>query len=106
MNLRNTIGGTLLAIGALALPTLSHAAKNVDIEISTAPPPPVSLEVAPPEPRTGYIYERGHYAYNDGKYVWEEPRYIREREGHHWVPYELEKRGEHWHYRAGHWDDE
>jgi hypothetical protein len=41
-----------------------------------------------------------------GRYVWSEPRWIREREGHHYTPYVLEKHGDRWHYRGGHWDDD
>ena len=32
--------------------------------------------------------------------------YIALREGHQWVPYTIERHGDKWHYRAGHWDDD
>jgi len=43
----------------------------------------------------------------DGKnYVWNEGRFIREREGHVYTPYALERRGEKYYFRPGFWDDE
>ena len=69
-----------------------------------------SLGLAPSvleAPRDGYIYEKGHYETSDGQtYVWVEGRYIPNREGHVWHPYVMERSGDKWHFRAGHWDDD
>jgi hypothetical protein len=62
--------------------------------------------VETPAPRTALIYEPGHYTYDGSKFVWSEPQFIKEREGHTYTPYLLEQRGEKWHYRSGHWDDD
>ena len=81
-----------------------NAARVVELEIGTAPPPP-RVEVVP-EPREGFIYERGHYEWDGQRYVWVEGKFIEKREDHKWRPYVLEPRGEKWHFRAGHWDDD
>jgi hypothetical protein len=106
MKLRTVFAGVLLALGAAAVPTLAQA-RIVEFDVTVAPPPPpVVVEVAPPAPRAGFIYEPGHYAYDGQRFVWVEPQFIKEREGHVYTPYMLERRGEKWHFRGGHWDDD
>ena len=104
MKMRNAAIASALALSFAA--GAAYAAKTIEIEIGAAPPAPIVVETAPPPPRAGFIYEPGHYAYENDRYIWVEPRYIREREGHRYTPYVLERRGEKWHYRAGHWDDD
>ena len=104
MKLRNVIGGALLALGALALPAAVYADK-VEIEINAAPPPPVKVEVAPPAPRAGFIYEPGHYNWDGQKYTWQDSRFIPERQGLVYEPSTLEKRGDVWIYKEGGWQE-
>jgi len=106
MNIRNAMGIGALSLALGSVSGLAQAEKSIDIEIGAAPPAPPRIVVETPPPRAGYIYEPGHYAYENDRYVWVEPQWIREREGHHWKPYVLEKHGDRWHYRAGHWDDD
>ena len=105
MNFRILVTTLMLAIGALGFVAKGHAARVIDLEIGVAPPPP-RAEVVIPEPREGYIVERGHYGWSGNQYVWIEGQYIPRREGHEWRSYTLEPRGDRWHYRAGHWDDD
>jgi hypothetical protein len=105
MNFRILLSTLMLVIGALGFVAKGHAARVVDLEIGVAPPPP-RAEVVVPEPRDGYIVERGHYGWDGSRYVWVEGQYIPKREGHDWRSYTLEQRGDRWHYRAGHWDDD
>src|SRR5262249_6638029 len=105
MRLRRSIGAALaMAVGTVGIAATASAAKFIDVEIGIAPPPE-RVEVVP-VPRTGYFYEPGHYEVIGDRYIWIEGKFIREREGHHWQPYVLERHGERWHYRAGHWDDD
>ena len=106
MHIRNATGIATLSLALASISGFAQAAKSIDIEIGAAPPDRPAVVVETPAPRAGYIYEPGHYAYENGRYAWTEPRWIREREGHHWTPYVLEKQGDRWHYRAGHWDDD
>ena len=103
MNVRNKVGAVTLALGLLGTAVVGQAAVH-EFEITIAPPQE-RVETVPP-PREGYIYERGHYVYDGQRYVWTEGQFIRKREGHVYTPYALERRGEKWHFRAGHWDDD
>ena len=105
MNIRKTIVSVALALGLAGSATLAAAASSSgEIEIQIAPPAD-RVEMVP-EPREGYIYERGHYTWDGNRYTWSEGRFIQKREGHTYTPYALEHRGERWYYRRGHWDDE
>jgi hypothetical protein len=107
MKLHNAVGSALVAAGLIALPTLGYAAKSVEIEVNQAPPPPptVSVEVKP-ESRAGQVYVPGHYEYESSKYVWRDPAYIQERPGRKYEFSSIEKKGDKWVYKRGHWDDE
>ncbi len=106
MKLRTVVAGVLLALGAVALPTIGQA-RVVDVEIIQSPPPtPLMVEVPAPAPREGFIYEPAHYAWDGQKFIWVDAQFIRTREGHTYTPYVLERRGDRWHFRGGHWDDD
>jgi hypothetical protein len=105
MKLYSVVAGASLVLGALALPGIGQA-RVVDVEISTAPPPPFLVETTPPGPREGFIYEPAHYAWDGQKFIWVDAQFIKTREGHTYTPYVLERRGDRWHYRSGHWDDD
>lgn len=94
-----------MALGFFGVAATANADRIVEFELVTPPPTPVQVETVPP-PRAGYIYEPGHYVSDGNHYTWVEGRFIREREGHRWEPYVLERRGDHWYYRSGHWDDD
>jgi hypothetical protein len=104
VKIRSVLATSAMALGFLGVAATANADRAVEFEIRTAPPPD-RVEVVP-APRPGYIYERGHYTVEGDRYVWVEGRFIREREGHHYEPYVLERQGERWHYRSGHWDDD
>ena len=104
MKIRSMLAALAMALGFFGVAATANADRIVEFEIGTAPPPE-RVEVVP-APRPGYIYERGHYTVEGDRYVWVEGRFIREREGHHYEPYVLERHGERWHYRSGHWDDD
>ena len=104
MNFRILLATLMLTIGAVGFVSQGHAARVVDVEIGVAPPAP-RVEVVP-APRDGYIYEKGHYGWDGRQYVWTEGQFIPKREGREWRSYVLEQRGNKWHYRAGHWDDD
>jgi hypothetical protein len=106
MKLRTAFAGVLLAIGAAAVPTMGQA-RVVEFDVTVAPPaPPVAVAVTPPAPRPGFIYEPAHYAWDGQRFVWIDAQFIAERPGHVYTPYVLDRRGEKWHFRAGHWDDD
>jgi len=103
MKLRNSIGCTLLALGAIALPTVAYADK-VEVEINAAPPPPPTVNVeVKPAPRAGQVYVPGHYEYESSRYVWRDPQYIPERQGYKYEFSTIEQKGDKWVYRSGEW---
>jgi hypothetical protein len=104
MDMRTMIAALTLASGALGFATIGQAARIVDVEIGVAPPP-TRVEVVPPV-REGYVYEQGHYGWDGQQYVWIGGQFILDRPGHVYQPYVIEQRGERWHFRAGHWDDD
>jgi hypothetical protein len=107
MKLHAIAAALTLALGTLGMTTVALASKVIDVEIGEAPPSvPGRIEFGTPDPREGYVYEPGHYVYNGHHYVWKDGEYIPKREGHHWVPYVLQRDGDHWHFRSGHWDDD
>jgi len=89
-------------LSVIGTPSSSAAVVEFDIDQG---PPPARVEVVP-APRDGYIYEPGHYVYDGHAYVWHDGEYIRNREGHQYVPSEVQRHGEKWHYRGGYWDDD
>lgn len=101
MKIRSLV--TAVALGLLASAGTAQA-RDVEVEISSAPPP--DREYVIPAPREGYVYERPHYRWEGDKYVWNDGRYIEEREGHRYEQPKIEHRGEHWYFRSGHWDDD
>jgi hypothetical protein len=103
---RNLIAALMLAVGSLGLVATASAAAVIDVEIATPPPSGEKTIVIAPGVREGFIYEPGHFAVEGDQYVWKDGEYIALREGHHWTPYVLERNGDKWHYRAGHWDDD
>ena len=103
MKIRSIVVALAMALGMLGMAATTNA-KVVELEIGVAPPAD-RVEVVP-APRPGYIYERGHYIVEGDRYVWHEGHFFREREGHRWEPYVLERHGDRWHYRGGHWDDD
>ena len=104
MKTRSILAALAVALGFFGVAATANADKIVDIQIGVAPPAE-RVEVAP-SPRAGYVYERGHYAIEKDRWVYHEGHFVKEREGHHWVPYVAERRGEVYIYRRGHWDDE
>ena len=103
MNLRNLVVGSTLAIAAVAIPTAGQARVfEFDVEVA---PPPQRVEVVP-APRAGYTWESGYWRYDHGRYVWQPGHWVVVREGHRYIPHEWVARGDRWHFRAGHYDDD
>ena len=78
MDIRRTIIGAMLAIGATAIPVAGQAARYA-VEIEVAPPPDRVERV--PAPRQGYIWAPGYYRWDHGHHVWTGGRWMRERQG-------------------------
>ena len=103
MKIRPVVAGLALGLSIATGAGIAQA-RSIEVEINTAPPP-ARVEVVPAE-RPGFIYERGHYTWDGHAYVWTEGRYIEARPGHTYEQPLIERRGEHYVFRSGHWDDD
>src|ERR1039457_1362039 len=97
---RTLLVALLMSASAIAAPTLSPAAINVDIDV--APPAP-RVEVVP-GPRAHYVWAPGYWGWRGHAHAWVRGHWIRERPGYRWVPDQWVQAGPHWHYARGHWD--
>jgi hypothetical protein len=91
----------VLIIGAsVALPAISEARVNVDIDIG---PPVVRVERPPPPPQVGYVWAPGYWNWAGNRHVWVDGHYIAPRRGAIWIPDHWVQRGPHYHFVPGHW---
>ncbi len=100
MSIRGALLCIALGTSAMALPGMSYARVNVDIDIA---PPAARVEVVP-APRAGYIWAAGYWSWSGHKHVWVAGHWNRARHGEHWVADRWEQRGAKWHRDAGHWE--
>lgn len=100
MSIRGTLLCIALGTSAMALPGMSQARVNVDIDIA---PPAARVEVVP-APRVGFIWAPGYWAWSGHRHVWVAGHWNHARRGEHWVADRWEQRGAKWHRDAGHWE--
>ncbi|HEU0036632.1 MAG TPA: hypothetical protein VFQ53_38730 [Kofleriaceae bacterium] len=67
----------------------------------TTPPPPPRDERY--EPKSGFVWARGHYEWRNGQYEWMPGHWERERASKHWVDARWELRGNVWVFIQGGW---
>lgn len=97
---KKLIFASLLLAGGLALPAVSQA--RVDVDINLGPPAPI-VEAPPPPPQVGYVWAPGFHRWDGGRYVWVPGHYMEPRRGYHWAPDHYVQRGPHYRYVPGHW---
>jgi hypothetical protein len=91
--------GLVMAVGAVAAPTIASAGIAIDIDVA---PPPVRVETIPP-PQVGMVWAPGFWEWRGGAHVWVPGHYMHERRGYHWIADSWVQRGPHWHHEPGHW---
>ncbi len=67
--------GLAFVLPAVAIPITAQA-QSIGIEIGV-PPPPERVEVIPPLPGPGFVWDRGHWRWEGGAHVWVPGHYIR-----------------------------
>ncbi|EXJ00853.1 YXWGXW repeat-containing protein [Burkholderia pseudomallei] len=72
------------------------------VVVAPSAPPPVRYEVVP-EPRVGYVWDRGHWRWDHDRYVWIAGHWEVERIGMHWAPGHWSQRGPGWVWVRSHW---
>ncbi len=68
--------------------------------VDSEPPPPRYRTV---QPRSGYVWIRGHWQYLNGKWKWKVGHWERARSGYAWQPGHWERRGNRYHWVEGRW---
>jgi hypothetical protein len=100
MNRRSIL--SVLCAAALTLAAAPGVAR-VGIVVGFAPPAPV-VEVAPPPPAPGYVWQPGYWSWNGVRYVWVPGRYVvAPFVQAAWVPGVWVRHGPGWVWIAGHW---
>jgi len=97
--IQNVIAASLIAVGALAAPSLSQARAYVHVYV--APPAPIVETV--PEPRVGYVWAPGYWRWSGHRHAWHRGYWVREQPGRHWVAHRWERRGNGWYFHDGYW---
>ena len=88
-----------LALTLAAAPGIAR----VGVVVGFAPPAPV-VEVVPPPPAPGYVWQPGYWSWNGVQYVWVPGAYVVAPYVHAvWVPGAWVRHGHGWVWRAGHW---
>jgi WXXGXW repeat (2 copies) len=76
---------------------------RVGVVVGFAPPAPV-VEVVPPSPAPGYVWQPGYWSWNGTQYVWVPGAYVVAPFVHAvWVPGAWVRHGPGWIWVAGHW---
>jgi hypothetical protein len=92
----------VLCAAALTLAAAPGVAR-VGVVVGFAPPAPV-VEVAPPPPAPGYVWQPGYWSWNGVQYVWVPGGYVVASYVHAaWVPGAWVRHRPGWVWIAGHW---
>lgn len=100
MSIKTILLCAAMGVSAVAMPVISQARINVDIDIA----PPAPREELVPAPRAGYEWAPGYWNWSHNKHVWVGGHWNRARHGQHWVPEHWDQRGSKYHFEQGHWD--
>ena len=90
------------AIGTVAMPLPSQAARRVDVYVNTAPPAPRDERM--PGARRGYVWAPGYWNWRGNRHVWTRGSWVRERPGYAYRPHNWVERDGRWHLERGRWD--
>ena len=93
----------LLAFAALLILAPVVGSARVGVVVGFAPPAPV-VEVVPPLPAPGYVWQPGYWSWNGFQYVWVPGAYAAPPFVHAtWVPPIWIRHGHGWRWVPGHW---
>ena len=88
----------LASLAAIAVPSY---ARDVDVYLNVAPPPP-RYEVVP-GPRYGHVWVPGYWDWRGHRHVWISGHWERVRHGHRWHESRWVERDGRWYLERGGW---
>ena len=98
-----------LMIGFAGCATLSGSpgaagdGNEIDISVSSAPPPEKAEGTRPAAPGYGYIWVGGYWDYLDGNYIWTDGRWVQGKPDYEYVRARYEYDGKAWVFHRPHW---
>lgn len=96
-----TLLATVLVAASLGAASIPAVAAPYGVTIDVAPPPPRSESV--PTPRRGYAWVPGYWNWNGRRHVWVAGNWVRERRGYVYSQPQWVERNGHWELRRGQW---
>ena len=69
-------------------------------------PPPVRIEVIPPQPDDGFVWVAGYWTWRVNSWLWIGGSWCRPPHSHVvWIEPRWDHEGDHWHFNPGRWHD-
>jgi len=100
---KKTVVSALFAAGTIAaLVTPGSSIAQIDVFLNFGPP---AAQYEPvPEPRSGYVWSRGHWQWDGNRHVWNAGNWQASRPGYYYSSPQWVERNGRWSYQASRWD--
>ncbi len=76
---------------------------QIDVPVSSPPPPEKAEGTRPEAPGFGYIWVAGYWDYLDGNYIWRDGRWVQGKPDYEYVRARYEYDGKAWVFHRPHW---
>jgi hypothetical protein len=76
---------------------------QIDVPVSSAPPPEKTESARPAAPGFGYIWVQGYWDYLAGNYIWRDGRWVQGKPDYEYVRARYEYTGKEWVFHRPHW---
>lgn len=93
----------LIPLGLASLSLFASLSLAESEIITTVPPPPLKLEIAPTA-RDGYLWSPGHWEWSGRSYFWVPGNWVVQRRNAHYVESQWTESGGSWHFAKAHWE--
>ena len=81
----------------------SDANTQIDVPVSSQPPPEKAEGTRPSAPGYGFIWVAGYWDYLDGNYIWRDGRWVQGKPDYEYVRARYEFDGKSWVFHRPHW---
>ena len=76
---------------------------QIDVPVSSQPPPEKAEGTRPSSPGFGYIWVGGYWDYLDGNYIWRDGRWVQGKPDYEYVRARYDNNGKTWVFHRPHW---